>query len=100
MMALRARSTTPGCLLELALRNQQPWNASSSGLSSSPSRMGSFSLAGFLPFHLALMPSWVAASMAASTFLVMAVSLLGQMIQALYFLGDFSSMLDGSQMWA
>ena len=38
--------------------------------------------------------------MAASTFLVMAVSLLGQMMQALYFLGDFSSMLDGSQMWA
>ena len=25
-------------MLELALRNQQPWNASSSGLSSSPSR--------------------------------------------------------------
>ena len=57
-------------------------------------------MAGFFPFHLDLMPSWVAASMAASTFLVIAVSLLGQMMQALNFSGELPSMLAGSQIWA
>ena len=54
---------------------------------------------GRLPFHLDLMPSWIAASVATRTFSVMALSVLGQMMQALYLAGEFSFMLEGSQMW-
>ena len=53
-----------------------------------------------MPFHLDLMPSWIAASVATRTFSVMALSVLGQMMQALYLAGEFSFMLEGSQMWA
>ena len=85
--------------LKSVLKDEVTWiefSYAASSLSSSPSRSGSFKFLGLLPPHLELTPVSIAASIASSIILIVFLSLLGMMKDALYFLSSPSFTATGS----